>query len=46
VPSIAAAVAAGEISVPIAASFPLDQIREAVTLQSGRRVHGKVVITL
>jgi hypothetical protein len=32
--------------VPIAAAFPIEQIRDAVTLQSGRRVHGKVVVTL
>jgi hypothetical protein len=32
--------------VPIAATFPLEQIHEAVTLQAGRHVHGKIVITL
>jgi hypothetical protein len=31
--------------VPIAA-FPIEQIRDAVTLQAGRHVHGKIVITL
>ncbi|MEJ0014316.1 MAG: NADP-dependent oxidoreductase [Actinomycetota bacterium] len=36
---------AGHFTVPIAAKFPVEQIREAVTLQSGRHVHGKVVIT-
>ncbi|GCD33030.1 NADPH:quinone reductase [Streptomyces chrestomyceticus JCM 4735] len=40
------AVLAGAITVPIAAAFPVEQIREAVTLQAGRHVHGKVVITL
>jgi hypothetical protein len=32
--------------VPIAASLPIEQIRDAVTLQAGRHVHGKIVITL
>jgi hypothetical protein len=32
--------------VPIAASFPVEQIRAAVELQAGRHVHGKVVIDL
>jgi len=40
------AILAGGIAVPIAASFPIEQIREAVTLQAGRRVHGKIVVTL
>jgi NADPH:quinone reductase-like Zn-dependent oxidoreductase len=43
---IAAAIAAGELVVPIAATFPLDQIREAVELQRGGHTHGKIVITL
>jgi NADPH:quinone reductase-like Zn-dependent oxidoreductase len=40
------AILAGQITVPVAAVFPVGQIREAVTLQAGRRVHGKVVVTL
>jgi len=40
------ALVAGKITVPIAATFPIEQIRNAVTLQNGRHVHGKVVITL
>ncbi|MDQ2813331.1 MAG: NADP-dependent oxidoreductase [Actinomycetota bacterium] len=36
----------GKITVPIAATFPIEQIRNAVTLQAGRHVHGKIVITL
>lgn len=36
----------GTITVPIAASFPIEQVRDAVALQAGRHVHGKVVITL
>jgi len=43
---IARLTAAGKIQVPIAAKFPLDQIRTAVELQAGRHVHGKVVIDL
>ncbi|PXX65570.1 NADPH:quinone reductase-like Zn-dependent oxidoreductase [Nocardia tenerifensis] len=37
---------AGRITVPIAATFPIEEIREAVTLQADRHVHGKIVITL
>jgi NADPH:quinone reductase-like Zn-dependent oxidoreductase len=40
------ALLAGEITVPIAATFPIERIREAVTLQAGRRVHGKIVVTM
>jgi NADPH:quinone reductase-like Zn-dependent oxidoreductase len=40
------AILAGKITVPIAAAFPVEQIRDAVTLQAGRRVHGKIVVTL
>lgn len=36
----------GHITVPMAASFPIEEIRAAVTLQGGRHVHGKVVVTL
>ncbi|MBE1495921.1 NADPH:quinone reductase-like Zn-dependent oxidoreductase [Amycolatopsis lexingtonensis] len=43
---IAGLVAAGRLRVPIAASYPVEQIREAVELQAGRHVHGKVVIDL
>lgn len=39
------AILAGRLTVPIAATFPVEQIREAVGLQAGRHVHGKVVIT-
>lgn len=38
------AILAGRITVPIAASFPLERIQNAVALQSGRHVHGKVVV--
>jgi NADPH:quinone reductase-like Zn-dependent oxidoreductase len=40
------AILAGELTVPIAAVFPVERIRDAVTLQAGRHVHGKVVVTL
>ncbi|GAB3132790.1 NADP-dependent oxidoreductase [Microbispora hainanensis] len=40
------AVLAGAITVPIAATFPIERIRDAVTLQAGRHVHGKIVVTL
>jgi len=43
---IAAAILAGELTVPVAAVFPVERIRDAVALQAGRHVHGKVVITL
>ncbi|TYB62332.1 zinc-binding dehydrogenase [Nonomuraea sp. PA05] len=42
---IAGAVAAGGLIVPIAAAFPVEKIHDAVTLQAGRHVHGKVVVT-
>jgi NADPH:quinone reductase-like Zn-dependent oxidoreductase len=40
------AILADRITVPIAATFPIERIREAVTLQAGRHVHGEIVITL
>jgi NADPH:quinone reductase-like Zn-dependent oxidoreductase len=40
------AIMAGQLTVPIAATFPIEQIRDAVTLQRGGHVHGKVVVTL
>jgi NADPH:quinone reductase-like Zn-dependent oxidoreductase len=43
---LARLVAAGRLRVPIAASFPIEQIRRAAELQAGRHVHGKVVIDL
>jgi NADPH:quinone reductase-like Zn-dependent oxidoreductase len=43
---IAAAIAAGEFSVPVAATFPIERIRDAVELQRGGHVRGKVVVTL
>ncbi|MEZ0364588.1 NADP-dependent oxidoreductase [Mycobacterium sp. pUA109] len=43
---IARLVASGRLRVPIAASFPMEQIRAAVDLQAGRHVHGKIVIDI
>ncbi len=43
---IARLVAAGRVRVPLAAVFPVEQIRAAVELQAGRHVHGKVVVEL
>jgi len=43
---VARLIAVGQLRVPIAASFPVEQIRTAVELQAGRHVHGKVVIDL
>jgi NADPH:quinone reductase-like Zn-dependent oxidoreductase len=43
---IARLVEAKELRVPIAATFPVDQIRAAAELQAGRHVKGKVVIDL
>ena len=40
------AILAGKLTVPIAATFPIEQTRDAVTLQAARHVHGKIVITL
>ena len=40
------AILAGTITVPIAAVFPIEQVRDAVTGQASRHVHGKIVVTL
>jgi hypothetical protein len=40
------AILAGEVTVPVAATFPVERIRDAVELRAGRHVHGKIVITL
>jgi NADPH:quinone reductase-like Zn-dependent oxidoreductase len=45
-PRIADAIAAGQITVPIAARFSIEQIQEAAALQADRHVHGKIVVTL
>lgn len=43
---IARLIATGQLRVPIAASFPMEQIRAAVELQASRHVHGKVVVDI
>ena len=43
---IARLVAARQLRVPLAATFPVEQIRAAVELQASLHVHGKVVIDL
>ena len=43
---VTGAIVAGALTVPIAATFPVEKIRDAVALQAGRHVHGKVVVTL
>ncbi|HZR39207.1 MAG TPA: NADP-dependent oxidoreductase [Ktedonobacteraceae bacterium] len=43
---IANAISSDKLVVPIAATFPIERTREAVMLQRGGHVHGKVVITL
>jgi NADPH:quinone reductase-like Zn-dependent oxidoreductase len=43
---VARRIVAGEVTVPIAARLPVEQIRDAVTLQNDRHVHGKIVIIL
>lgn len=45
-PRIADAIVAGRLTVPIAARFPIELIREAATLQANRHAHGKIVVTL
>ncbi len=43
---VARLVAAGELRVPISATFPVEQFRAAVELQAGRHTRGKVVVVL
>ncbi|WP_305787890.1 NADP-dependent oxidoreductase [Symbioplanes lichenis] len=43
---IAALIAAGRLRVPVAATYPVEQIRAAAERQAGRHVHGKIVIDL
>ena len=41
---LAALVAAGELEVPIAATYPLDQVRDAYAELAGRHTRGKIVL--
>jgi NADPH:quinone reductase-like Zn-dependent oxidoreductase len=43
---IAELVATGKLQVPIAATYPIEQIRAAAEFQSSRHAHGKVVVKL
>lgn len=43
---IAGLIVEGRLTVPIAARYPVEQIREAVAFQASRHAHGKVVVTL
>jgi len=43
---IAGLIAEGRLRVPVAANFPIEQIRRATELQAGRHARGKVVIDL
>ncbi|HEY3805597.1 MAG TPA: NADP-dependent oxidoreductase [Kofleriaceae bacterium] len=43
---VAALIAEGKLEVPIAATYPIEKIREAVTRQASRHVQGKIVVTL
>ena len=44
--AITDAIQAGQVTVPIAATFPIEEIHEAVKLQTSRHAHGKVVIVM
>jgi NADPH:quinone reductase-like Zn-dependent oxidoreductase len=46
IPQVAAAIVAKQVTVPIAARFPIEQIVEAAALVAARHVHGKIVVTL
>ncbi|MFJ2162896.1 NADP-dependent oxidoreductase [Streptomyces sp. NPDC087856] len=43
---LARMVAAGQLRVPVAESFPIEEIRRAVEIQADRHVRGKIVIDL
>jgi NADPH:quinone reductase-like Zn-dependent oxidoreductase len=43
---LAGLIADGELEIPVAATFPLDQVREAYTAQASGHVHGKIVLTM
>jgi len=43
---VAELAAAGRLTVPIAAAYPVEQIRDAASFQAGRHANGKVVVTL
>jgi NADPH:quinone reductase-like Zn-dependent oxidoreductase len=43
---LAGLIAAGELEVPVARAFPLDQVREAYRELASGHIHGKIVLTI
>jgi NADPH:quinone reductase-like Zn-dependent oxidoreductase len=43
---LAGLIAAGELDVPVARTFPLDQVREAYRELASGHIHGKIVLTV
>jgi NADPH:quinone reductase-like Zn-dependent oxidoreductase len=43
---LAALIAAGELDFPVAATYPLDQVKEAYAALATGHVHGKIVLTM
>jgi NADPH:quinone reductase-like Zn-dependent oxidoreductase len=41
---LAGLIAAGELEIPVAATFPLDQVRDAYRLLEGGHIRGKIVL--
>jgi NADPH:quinone reductase-like Zn-dependent oxidoreductase len=41
---LAGLIAAGELEIPVAATFPLDQVQDAYRMLAGGHVHGKIVL--
>ena len=41
---LAGLIAAGDLEIPVAATFPLDQVRDAYRMLAGGHVHGKIVL--
>jgi NADPH:quinone reductase-like Zn-dependent oxidoreductase len=43
---LAGLIADGDLEIPVAATFPLDQVRAAYTELASGHVHGKIVLTM
>ena len=43
---LAGLIADGELDFPIAATFPLDEVREAYATLASGHIHGKIVLTM
>ncbi len=41
---LAGLIAAGELEIPVAATFPLDQVRDAYRLLAQGHIRGKIVL--